>query len=222
MTLCNLLYDILSKVEKEKGNFGEKEIVEERVNYILKNSSLIYDNDGLYITSSSKLGIELWKDIELELPKYLLFILDSAYKEWELKTVTSIEDIEYELNYLEDFEFAVAIIDGVIREFNLIEDTFFSRVIWEDPIFKIEFKEKQEDKVKSIYGTKKLEEEIVELVRDKNIKDIQVINIAEGMYEHFYVKGVIYSTSENNLPLEVFWGKSEVSFSDLEEDEEIW
>src|SRR5690606_20928917 len=96
---------------------------------------------------------------------------------WELKTVNNIEDIEYELNYLEEFEFAVIIVDGVVKEYTLVEDTINSRVIWKDPIFQIEYTIGQENKEILIYERLKLQEEVIRLVKDEDIKDIQVFNI---------------------------------------------
>ncbi len=224
MILFDLICSLVKEVEREKGNFGEQEKVLEKVNHILKFSSMKYDEDGLYIESFSKLGIEHWKGTELELPRYLVFIIDSGYKKWVLKTVKSIEDIEYELVTLEDFEFAVVIIDGVIKEYNIIETTFNDRVVWKDPIFHIEYIQGQENKVELVYERIKLEEEIKRLVKEDDIKDLKVFNIMEDFYEvNFYVLGVVYSTSEGERPLQVIWGKSEMTFLDIaEEDEGIW
>lgn len=217
MKLYDLIFEVLRQVEREKGNFGEKEKVDSRVDHILENSSIIYDQQGLHIFSSSKLGIEPYRDVELELPPYLLFTTDLGYKEWELKTLDSIEDMEDELNYLEDFQLAVAVIDGKIRAFNLIEESYNSRVIWQDTIYLIHFKENGEESQKFIYERTKLEDEIIGLVKAENIEDIKVFNIYEGMFEHFYVKDVVYSSSENYLPAEVVWGISEPSFFHLAE-----
>lgn len=223
MTLYDLVYRLANKVEREKGNFGKGEEVAEKVNYILKFSNIKCDEDGLYITSFSKLGIEHWKDIVLDLPKYLVFIIDSGYKKWVLKTINNLEDIEYELKTLEDFEFAVVIIDEVIKEYNIVDETFNDRVIWKDPIIQVEYKQGEDSKAILVYDRARLEEEIKKLVKDKKVEDIQVFNIIEGFYEHFYVLGIVYSTSKGERTLQVIWGKSEMTFLDVaEEDEDIW
>lgn len=222
MRLYELVYNVAKEVEREKGNFPKEEVVREKTDFILKHSSMKYDEFGLFISSFSKLGIEAWKDAELELPKYMLFSVSYDYQDWEIQSYNDLKRLEFNLRNAEDI-IQVALFDGVIKDYNIIEDTFNGLVIWKDPIYKIEYTtEDKKDREILIYDDRRLEEEIRKAVKEK-YENIQVFNINEGMYEHFYVKDVVFSTDCGERPSEVIWGKSEMTFFDLANDEEdIW
>lgn len=222
MTLYELVYSVIEQVERERGNYGGKEEVEEKVSYILKHSSMKYNSFCLRLESYTSLGIENWKDAELQLPKYLLFRITYDSKDWVLKSHNDLKMLEFDLRNSDD-TIQVVLMDGSIKEYMIVNDIFNGLIVWKHPIYQIEYKEQCEDKVVLIYDNKQLEEKVRQVVKE-GYEDIQVFNIGLGMYEHFYVKDVVYSTDGGDRPSEVVWGKSEMTFLDLanDEEEDIW
>lgn len=219
MRLYELIYSVVKEVEREKGNIPKEDVVEEKVEYILKNSTMKYNANTFRLESYTSFGVKHWKDVELELQTYLLFRVNYDFNEWVLKTFSDLRQLEFDLRNSEN-TIQVVLMNGNIKQYFKTDYPFNGAIRWKDAIYQVEYAEEDgEDKNVLIYDIRQLEEVIVELVKE-GMEKIRAFNIVSSSYENFYLKSVIYSTSQNLLPVEIFWGKSEISFIDLAEDNE--
>ncbi len=222
MLLFDLVYSIVAEVEKLKGNLERSEVIEEKAKYILEHSSIRYNNEGLWLSSYSQVGVKQSKEVEVQVPDFLVFTITEDLKTWDLSTYRTLEEVEQVLRSLEEYEVAVVMIQSVIVNYNLVTNVFNSRVIWQNHIFQVEYKDtSNEDKTVLIYDRVQLKDVVIDKFK-RGYSDIKVYDILKQCYIHFYIKDVVYSTSNNLLPLELVFCKSELSFKDLDEEEDIW
>jgi hypothetical protein len=108
----------------------------------------------------------------------------------------------------------VALIDGVIKHFNLIYGSFNNNIIWKNPIFRMEFKKNNKNMSLPIHELYQAEEEIIKKIEE--VEDIKIYDLVNSKYLDFYVMGTIYSTDGGETDLIINWGLTEPKSEDLE------
>src|SRR5690554_6401424 len=98
MTLFDLAYKLLEEVEREKGNIPREEVIEEKATSILEHSIAEYNSRGLFLRDFSMIGVKQGKETELQVQNYMIFKVSSDYKAWELKTLRSLGEVEWEIS----------------------------------------------------------------------------------------------------------------------------
>jgi hypothetical protein len=202
MVLFDMVYKLVEEVEKLKGNIPREEVIEEKVTYILEHSIAEYNSKGLFLRDFSMIGVKDSKEVEVQVQKYVVFRVSSDYKRWELKTLRSLGEVEWEIEQSEVTDIVIVMIDGIIKDFNLVNE---ERIIWKHPVFTVEWEEDGEDKQVMIYDRIQLEEAVIELVQEQAYK-LSVFNILKQVYEHFQVLGTLYSTQNIRTAPTVLWG----------------
>lgn len=193
---------LVKEVINQTGNLPKLDDLAEKTNYILEHSIAEYNSKGLFLRDFSMIGVKDSKDIEVQLPKYMLFTVSSNYKKWELQTLKSLGEIEWEIRNTEVTDIAICMFDGIIKEYNLVNE---DRVIWKHPIFVVEWEEDGEDREQLIYDRVHLEEVIIEKVNEKSYR-LRVFDILRQVFLHFQVLGTLYSSQDINTTPTVLWG----------------
>jgi len=148
------------------------------------------------------IGVKDSKEIEVQLPKYMLFTVSSDYKKWELQTLRSLGEVEWEIRNTEVTDIAICMFDGIIKEYDLVNE---DRVIWKHPIFVVEWEEDGEDREQLIYDRVHLEEVIIEKVNEKSYR-LRVFDILRQVFLPFQVFGTLYSSQDIKTAPTVLWG----------------
>jgi hypothetical protein len=95
------------------------------------------------------------------------------------------------------------------------------RVIWDNPIYQIEYNfEENNELTINVHDRLLLEEKIKELVEEEALK-IQVYNILENVYEFFQVHGTLFSVDMYKSEPIILWGRTEPNDKEIEENY-IW
>ncbi len=214
--LFDLVYKLLEEVEKQKGNIPREEVIAEKATYILEHSIAEYNSRGLYLRDFSMIGVKDSKEIEVQPSRYMLFTVSGDYKKWELQTLKSLGEIEWEIRNTEVTDISVVMFDGVIKDYNLVNE---ERVIWKSPVFTVEWEEDGEDKQELIYDRVHLEEVIIEKVNEKSYR-LRVFDILRQVFLPFQVFGTLYSSQDIITAPTVLWGYIDSYIED--KDEVIW
>lgn len=202
MTLFDMVYKLVEEVEREKGNIPREEVIEEKATYILEHSIAEYNSRGLFLRDFSMIGVKQGKETEVQVQNYMIFKVSSDYKAWELKTLRSLGEVDWEISNSEVTDIVIVMLDGVIKDYNLVNE---ERIIWKHPIYSVEWEENGEERQDMIYDRVQLEEVLIELVHEQAYK-LRVFNILKQVYEHFQVLGTLYSTQNIRTAPTVLWG----------------
>jgi hypothetical protein len=201
-----ILYDLVEILVKEAikqtGNLPKLDDLAEKTNYILEHSIAEYNQRGLFLRDFNMIGVKDSKEIEVQPPKYMLFTVSSDYKKWELQTLKSLGEIEWEIRNTEVTDIAICMFDGIIKDYTLVNE---ERVIWKHPVFTVEWEEDGEDKQELIYDRVHLEEVIIEKVNEKSYR-LRVFDILRQVFLPFQVFGTLYSSQDIITAPTVLWG----------------
>lgn len=193
---------LVKEVIKQTGNLPKLEDLAEMTNYILEHSIAEYNQRGLFLRDFNMIGVKDSKEIEVQPQKYMLFTVSSDYKKWELQTLKSLGEIEWEIRNSEVTDIAIAMFDGIIKDYTLVNE---ERVIWKHPVFTVEWEEDGEDKQELIYDRVHLEEVIIEKVNEKSYR-LRVFDILRQVFLPFQVFGTLYSSQDIITAPTVLWG----------------
>ncbi|GEM_PF-3093433 len=223
ISLFDLMYNLVENANRMTGYFPRPEKVRENTEYIMAHSSVKYDHTGLWLKSYSAIGVKQAKEVIIQVPKYIIFKITEDDKKWELSTCENLEQIEEVLRYLEDYEISVVMIDGIITQYNHIEEPFKSRIIWKNPIYQIQYQEQNGEKNSElIYDRSHLEAVIIDKFK-QGYKNLMAFNVLEQQYDDFFITAVVYSTDSGNRPPKMHLGKSEMTFIELSGEEDfVW
>ena len=205
ISIFDMVYKLLEEVEKLKGNFPREEVIEEKTEYILEHSIAEYSSRGLFLRDFSMIGVKDSKEVEVQPQKYMLFTVSSDYKKWELETLKSLGEVEWEIRNTEVTDISVVMFDGVIKDYNLVNE---ERVIWKSPVFTVEWEEDGDDRQVLIYDRVYLEEVIIERVNEKSYR-LRVFDILRQVFLPFQVFGTLYSSQDIITAPTVLWGYTE-------------
>lgn len=202
MILYDLIEMLVKEVIKQTGNLPKLDDLAEKTNYILEHSIAEYNQRGLFLRDFNMIGVKDSKEIEVQPSRYMLFTVSSDYKKWELQTLKSLGEIEWEIRNTEVTDIAICMFDGIIKEYDLVNE---DRVIWKHPIFTVEWEEDGEDKQELIYDRVHLEEVIIEKVNEKSYR-LRVFDILRQVFLPFQVFGTLYSSQDIITAPTVLWG----------------
>lgn len=220
MTLFGLVYKMLEEVLKQEGKLSKEEEIEEKVSTILKHSIIEYNHKGLFLESYSAVGVSNGKEIEVNIPKYITFEINRNSETWKLRTQKTLGDVEWVVRNTEEDSITVVMISGVVFEYSMLEDAFFGRIVWKDPIYRIEItKDNGEEHQQLVHDRVNLEEEIKNIVMNINIESISVFDLIEKENEHFHILGTIFSSEGIETEPSILWGRTEPN---NEEINNIW
>jgi hypothetical protein len=132
----------------------------------------------------------------------MLFTVSRDYKKWEVQTLKSLGEIEWEIRNSEVTDIAIAMFDGIIKDYTLVNE---DRIIWKHPIFVVEWEEDGEDREQLIYDRVHLEEVIIEKVKEKSYR-LRVFDILRQVFLPFQVFGTLYSSQDIITAPTVLWG----------------
>jgi hypothetical protein len=203
--LFDLVYKLIEECEKKKGNFTKQEFIEEKATYILEHSIAEYNSRGLFLRDFSMIGVKDSKEIEVQPSRYMLFTVSGDYKKWELQTLKSLGEVEWEIRNTEVTDISVCLFDGIIKDYNLVNE---ERVLWKHPVFTVEWEEEGEDRQVLIYDRVYLEEFIKEKVNEKSYR-LRVFDILRQVFLPFQVFGTLYSSQDIIAAPTVLWGYTE-------------
>jgi hypothetical protein len=212
MVLYDLVKTLVVEVDKINGDYRSKEKLEEITEYILEHSIVEYKANTLNMKSFTMIGVKQGKNIDVQIPRFLTFEISEDRKDWKLLTHNNLGDLEYRIKNSE--EIIVALIDGVIKHFNLIYGSFNNNIIWKNPIFRMEFKKNNKNMSLPIHELYQAEEEIIKKIEE--VEDIKIYDLVNSKYLDFYVMGTIYSTDGGETDLIINWGLTEPKSEDLE------
>jgi hypothetical protein len=196
---------LVKEVIKQTGNLPKLDDLAEKTNYILEHSIAEYNQRGLFLRDFNMIGVKDSKEIEVQPSRYMLFTVSGDYKKWELQTLKSLGEIEWEIRNTEVTDIAICMFDGIIKEYDLVNE---DRVIWKHPIFVVEWEEDGEDREQLIYDRVHLEEVIIEKVNEKSYR-LRVFDILRQVFLPFQVLGTLYSSQDINTTPTVLWGYTE-------------